>query len=52
MITNDDLLVGKRYKFRSGVTREVKIEYGKDRIATQSWLYQNNKLIQIAAFNS
>lgn len=42
---NDDLLVGKRYKFRSDVTREVKIEYGKDRISTQSWLYQNNKLI-------
>ena len=42
---NDDLLIGKRYKFRSGATQEIKIEYGKDRTSTQSWLYYNNKLI-------
>ena len=42
---NDGLLMGKRYKFRDGSAREVKIEYGKDRLSTQAWLYQNNKLI-------
>ena len=42
---NDDLPIGKRYKFRDGTTKEIKVEYGKDRIATQVWLYQNNKLI-------
>jgi len=42
---NDDLLVGKRYKFRDGTIKEIKFEYGKDRLATQAWLYQKNKLI-------
>jgi len=42
---NDDLLVGKRYQFGDGTIREIKFEYGKDRMATQAWLYQKNKLI-------
>jgi len=42
---SDDLMVGKRYQFRDGTTKEIKIEYGKDRLATQTWLYQKNKMI-------
>ena len=42
---NDNLLIGKRYKFRNGVTQEIKIEHGNDRVSKQAWFYQNNKLI-------
>jgi hypothetical protein len=42
---NDDLLIGKRYIFKDGATQEIKTEYGKDRVSTQSWLYRNNKLV-------
>jgi len=42
---NDDLPVGKRYQAKDGTTKEIKIEYGQDRFATQAWLYQKNKLI-------